>query len=118
MPDRSAPSVPPEAPATEGPPMQLLADLAPVLLWTSGPDKGRTWCNKRWLEHVDRDLEQESGDGWTANVHPADVARYQAVYTAAFEERRAYTLDYRLKRHDGSYRWMHEAGVPLYDQER
>ena len=48
------------------------ANAAPVLIWMSGPDKRCTWFNQRWLDFVGRAIEQELGDGWCDNLHPAD----------------------------------------------
>jgi PAS domain S-box-containing protein len=92
---------------------RTLANSAPVMIWLSGTDRLRSWFNNRWLEFVGRDMQAELGDGWVENVHPDDVARYLAIYEAAFAERREFSLEYRLKRHDGSWRTVLATGVPL-----
>jgi PAS domain S-box-containing protein len=51
------------------------ANAAPVLIWMSGKDKRCTWFNQRWLDFVGREIEQELGDGWCDNLHPADFDR-------------------------------------------
>jgi PAS domain S-box-containing protein len=93
---------------------RLMADAAPVLIWISDTDKRCTWFNKTWLEFVGRSMEQEVGDGWTANVHPEDVDRCLATYTSAIAARESFSMEYRLRRHDGEYRWVLDNGVPLY----
>ena len=65
------------------------ANAAPVLIWMSGKDKRCTWFNQRWLDFVGRDMEQEIGDGWCDNLHPADFDRTLDTYHAAFDARRA-----------------------------
>ncbi len=88
------------------------ANAAPVLIWMSGPDKRCTWFNQRWLDFVGRDIEQEIGDGWCDNVHPADFDRALDTYHAAFDARRSYEMEFRLQRDDGAWRWLLERGTP------
>lgn len=93
---------------------RLLADQAPVLIWMSDSDKLCTWFNKPWLEFVGRTMEQELGNGWFESVHPGDFGRRRQTYAAAFAVRRPFSMEYRLKRRDGEYRWMLDNGIPRY----
>ena len=88
------------------------ANAAPVLIWMSGQDKRCTWFNQRWLDFVGREIEQEIGDGWCDNVHPADFDRALDTYHAAFDARRPYEMEFRLQRDDGAWRWLLERGTP------
>jgi len=88
------------------------ANSAPVLIWMSGHDKRSVWFNQRWLDFVGRDMEQELGDGWCDNLHPADFDRALDTYHAAFDARRPYEMEYRLQREDGAWRWLLERGTP------
>jgi PAS domain S-box-containing protein len=92
-----------------------LTDTAPMLIWMSGLGGGRTFFNRGWLEFTGRDLSAEIGDGWLGTVHPDDVARYRETYDAAFAEQRRFEVEYRLRRHDGMYRWILDIGVPRRD---
>ncbi|HEU4592804.1 MAG TPA: PAS domain S-box protein, partial [Steroidobacteraceae bacterium] len=88
------------------------ANAAPVLIWMSGTDRRCTWFNQRWLDFVGRAIEQELGDGWCDNLHPADFDRVLDTYHAAFDARRPYEMEYRLQRDDGAWRWLLERGTP------
>ncbi|HEX2676843.1 MAG TPA: PAS domain S-box protein, partial [Polyangiales bacterium] len=90
------------------------ANAAPVMIWMSGRDKQSTWFNQRWLDFVGRSMEQEIGDGWCDNLHPADFDRTLDTYHAAFEARRPYEMEYRLQRDDGAWRWLLERGTPNF----
>jgi PAS domain S-box-containing protein len=93
----------------------LMANSAPVLMWASGPDKLCTFFNQPWLDFTGRSIAQELGNGWTEAVHPGDLAGCLKVYVESFDARRPFTVEYRLRRHDGQYRWISDHGVPRYD---
>src|SRR5262249_25762814 len=94
---------------------RIVADAAPVLIWMSGVDKLCTFFNKRWLEFTGRSLEQEMGNGWVEGVHRDDLQKCIKTYTEAFDARKSFVMQYRLKRNDGEYRWISDDGVPRYD---
>jgi PAS domain S-box-containing protein len=91
-----------------------LADTAPVLMWVAAPDKLCTFFNKSWLDFTGRTLQQELGNGWTESVHPDDLDRCLSIFLSSFDARRNFKMEYRLRRSDGEYRWVHNEGVPRF----
>ncbi len=89
-----------------------LADTAPVLIWMSGTDKLCSYFNQPWLDFTGRTLEQELGNGWYDGVHVDDLSSVANEYSKAFDERTDYRVEYRLRRHDGEYRWIVNTGTP------
>jgi two-component system, LuxR family, sensor kinase FixL len=93
---------------------RTVANAAPVLIWMSAPDKLCTFFNKGWLEFTGRTIDQELGSGWTDGVHAEDRDRCLAVYERAFDGREPFTMEYRLRRSDGEYRWVLDSGTPRF----
>lgn len=93
---------------------RLVANTAPVMIWMSGLDKRCDYFNQPWLEFTGRPLAAELGTGWTEKVHPDDLPACLATYTKAFDARQPFEMQYRLRRHDGEYRWLRDVGVPRF----
>lgn len=96
---------------------RFLADAAPVMIWMADPDSLCTYVNQRWLDFTGRTMEAELGNGWVERVHPEDQQRCTDAYIRAFERRESYTIEYRLRRHDGEYRWILDSAVPRFNQD-
>jgi PAS domain S-box-containing protein len=94
---------------------RLMANSAPVMIWTAGPDKMCNYFNQPWLEFTGHSLAAQLGNGWAEGVHQDDLTQCLNTYTRAFDARQPFEMQYRLRRHDGEYRWIFDAGVPRFD---
>ncbi|MGH8507600.1 MAG: sensor domain-containing phosphodiesterase [Gammaproteobacteria bacterium] len=93
---------------------RTLADNLPVLIWVADPAGRCTWFNKTWLGFTGRTLEQEIGYGWTQQVHPDDTAGCLRSYGQALQARVPFSLEYRIRRRDGTYRWFLDSAGPRF----
>ena len=91
-----------------------LLDTTPVMVWMSGVDGRCSFFNKTWLEFTGLSVEEHSQQDWVARVHPEDRERCVAAYLFALKSRDNFTLEYRVLRNDGAYRWVLHHGVPVY----
>jgi PAS domain S-box-containing protein len=96
---------------------RTVANVAPVMIWMSGPDKEGVFFNKGWLEFTGRTVDQELGAGWLEGVHTEDLPNCLDVCGTAFAKREPFTVEYRLRRQDGEYRWLLDTGTPRFESD-
>jgi PAS domain S-box-containing protein len=96
---------------------RLVANTAPVVIWMTDPDKLCTYVNQVWLNFTGRPLEAELGYGWAEGIHPEDRQACIEGYTRAFDLRQPFTIEYRLRRHDGEYRWILDSSIPRFEAD-
>ena len=94
-----------------------VANTSPALIWMSGLDKLCTWFNDPWLGFTGKTMEEELGDGWTKGIHPEDRDDCLRTYSEAFDRREPFEMEYRLRRHDGKYRWLLDQGHPRFSTD-
>ena len=85
---------------------------APVMMWAAAPDLSCAYVSAAWAEFTGYAAEQALGDGWSRGVHPEDLTRWLDTCVRAFDARRPFEIEYRLRRRDGEYRWVLDRGVP------
>ena len=96
---------------------RLVANTAPVMIWTAGTDRLCTYVNQPWLEFTGRPLDAELGNGWAEGIHHEDLKRCLETYAQAFDQRQSFAMEYRLRRKDGEYRWIVDIGVPRFNPD-
>ncbi|HEY6780665.1 MAG TPA: SpoIIE family protein phosphatase, partial [Thermoleophilaceae bacterium] len=91
-----------------------LADTTPALMWTTDAEGHVSFVNEGWLRFTGHSLAEELGDTFALSAHPDDLPGLLAGWRKAFGRREELRMEYRLRRHDGEYRWVVEVGVPRF----
>jgi len=95
----------------------MVLDDFPNPIWRSDIHAKCDYFNKDWLAFTGRRMEQELGDGWAEGVHPDDLERCVKIYLDHFHAQKPFEMEYRLRYHDGTYRWLYDNGKPLFTPE-
>ena len=93
-----------------------LGEAVPQIVWITRPDGWNIYFNKRWVEYTGMTLEQSYGHGWNLPFHPDDQKRSWDAWKKAVETDGVYSLECRLRRADGVYRWWLIRGASLHDE--
>ena len=91
---------------------RVMADHAPVMIWMTREDGYCTYLNKQWLDFTGQQLEEGIGFGWLDAVHPDDRQRAEDAFIDANAKKTTFSVDYRLRRADGEYRWAIDSALP------
>ncbi|HEX9787706.1 MAG TPA: GAF domain-containing protein [Candidatus Binatia bacterium] len=89
-----------------------MADSAPVMIWITRADGSSTYLNKQWYEFTGQSDEAALGFGWLDAVHPEDRTGAGEAFVKANDRREEFRVEYRLRRHDGMYRWVIDSASP------
>jgi PAS domain S-box-containing protein len=94
-----------------------LADAIPQLVWANDAAGNAIHVNRRWIEYTGLSFDESLGRGWERVLHPDDVPKMEegwraALVTGTFAGDNAY----RLRRHDGVYRWFVVRAVAVRDE--
>ena len=96
-------------------PFRAIADAVPAMLRVVAPDGRCTYLNRGWLDFTGRRVEEELGNGWSDAVHPDDRGRVREIWRRTVAEGSSFSLEYRLRRRDGEYRWVVDSAAPWHD---
>jgi PAS domain S-box-containing protein len=105
-------SLSPQLPQLE---WHVLAEVIPQLVWSTRADGYSDYFNHRWFTYTGLEGEALTGWQWTKALHPEDLERTNARWKFAVQSADIYEIEYRLRRHDGMYRWHLARGLPVRD---
>jgi PAS domain S-box-containing protein len=92
-----------------------LAESMPQIVWITRPDGWNIYFNQQWMDYTGLTLEESNGHGWNKPFHPDDQQRAWDAWQYATQNDATYSVQCRLRRADGAYRWWLIRGVALRD---
>ena len=95
---------------------RVFADTAPAMLWVTEADGQCSYLSRGWYAFTGQAEEDALGFGWLEAVHPDQRDHAQRAFVAANARREPFDIEHRLRRHDGQYRWVIDAGRPRFGQ--
>lgn len=96
---------------------RAIADSMPQMVWSTLPDGFHDYYNARWYEYTGMPEGSTDGEAWNGMFHPEDQPRAWAVWRHSLETGDPYEIEYRLRRHDGVYRWTLGRARPIRDED-
>jgi PAS domain S-box-containing protein len=91
-------------------------DASPAMLWVTDTENRCTFLSRAWYEYTGQTAAEGLDLGWLGAVHPDDREEAAGQFHRAAAERQAFSLDHRLRRADGVYRWVVDEGRPRFDE--
>jgi formate hydrogenlyase transcriptional activator len=96
--------------------LRRIIDTIPVIAWCGLPDGSVEFFNRRWRDYTGIYLEDATGCGCRAAIHPEDLEQLEKKWNSDLASGKAGELEARLRRFDGEYRWFLLRYEPLRDQ--
>jgi PAS domain S-box-containing protein len=94
-----------------------LTEAAPVIIWITEKDGTCSYLNKNWYNYTGQTTEEANGFGWLNATHPDDRDEAAKIFFSANESQQPFSLLYRLRTNNGSYRWCKDNGSPKYSKD-
>lgn len=86
----------------------------PVPVWRTGRNANLNYLNQSWLNFTGQTHEDTLAKNWLASIHPEDQADFREKYLHHFRRRIPFEIEYRMRRHDDTYRHIVNLGKPFY----
>jgi PAS domain S-box-containing protein len=93
---------------------RVFADTAPAMLWVTEVDGSCSHLSRGWFQFTGQTEAEGLGYGWLEAVHPEDRDAARHTFLSANTRREPFEIQHRVRRADGAYRWVIDAGRPRF----
>ena len=97
---------------------RVMADTTPSLIWMCDAEGNVTYLNEQRIALTGAEANVGYGNAWTAYVHPDDLKKVLDVFSKGMKGHERFSMEYRLRRQDGVYRWMFDVAAPRFNGDQ
>ncbi|TNC14431.1 response regulator [Methylobacterium terricola] len=94
-----------------------LTEATSAIVWTTTPDGAFREVASEWTRFTGQSPAEAAGAGFLAAIHPDDREATRVAWEHAVAGRTLYTIEHRLRRHDGVWRHMEGRSVPILEED-
>ncbi len=96
--------------------LRLLTESLPLVVYEADAEGRTLYLSPQWLAYTGQDPAAfEAARDWAAALHPDDLPGLAAPFAAALAAGRPYEAEFRVRRHDGQFRWHLTRASPQRD---
>ncbi|MCF8364015.1 MAG: PAS domain S-box protein [Prolixibacteraceae bacterium] len=96
---------------------KAITSATSTIIWQTAPDGSVTEYQERWAQFTGQTFEEMKNFGWTKAFHPDDLNHSLAAWEKAVKNKSLFSIQQRLKRHDGQYRFFEVKATPVLDEQ-
>lgn len=96
---------------------KVIAESLPQLVWVASPGGGTEYLNQRWHDYAGLRLGDSMNWDWLGLTHPDDAANCRQRWKHSIQTGVPFEREFRLRRHDGAYRWFLGRATALRDAD-
>lgn len=95
---------------------QMIDSLTELVL-TCTPVGAAKYFSPQWLSYTGVPATEQTGSKWLQQVHAEDCASLSNSWRQALERSTSLQAEFRLRRHDGKYRWFIARAIPVRNRD-
>jgi len=91
-----------------------LIDNIPDVVWTANFSRDVSYIGgnvKKVLGYSSEEVLASGGKQWIDHIHPDDAERVTRAYQALFSRNEKFDVEYRVRRQDGQWIWLHDRAL-------
>ena len=95
--------------------LREVIDAVPAMVWITNTNAQTVYLNKNWFSYTGQDKKEAEGMGWLKATHPEDRKKTEFAFLEGHDQRKAYSISFRLRNKNGEYRWVLDKASPKFD---
>ncbi len=91
----------------------------PDVTWTSDSEGNTTFISsniEKTYGYTPQEIYEQGDRLWLGRLHPDALQRVKQTYSVLFERNVGFDIEYRIKRKDGQWIWLHDRSIATYEK--